>query len=80
MTKVYFSNGAYAEVDNVRGDDPRTFSIPFQSCSEFDEAVKDEAVKKGAILQFGEEGPVYLLKNMRGFEGTAVLQVTRARP
>lgn len=74
MTTVYFSNGTQAEVENVRGQDPRTFVIPSASYSAF-----ADAMTNGATIQFHEGGPAYLLAQMRGAEGKAILQVTRAR-
>lgn len=72
MQTVYFSNNTNAEVENVQGVDPRTFTIPSRSYGEF-----AEAMVKGATLQFGDGGPVYLLTHMQGSEGRAVLKETR---
>lgn len=72
MQTVYFSNRTEAEVSNVKGDDPRTFSIPTKSYNAF-----AEAMVKGATMQFEDGGPVYLLTDMQGSEGRAVLQETR---
>ena len=53
MQTVYFSNRTEAGVSNVKGDDPRTFSIPTKSYNAF-----AEAMVKGATMQFEDGGPV----------------------
>lgn len=72
MATVFFSDGTTAEVEDVRSEDPRTFLIPNASYSTF-----AEAFAKQATIQFGRGGPVYLLKQMKGNIGTAILQVRR---
>ncbi len=72
MTTIYLSNGETAEVENVLGHDPRTFTVPAGSYSTF-----ADAMTKGATLKFGQDGPVYLLKKMQGNICTAILQIRR---
>lgn len=72
MTTIYFSNGETAEVDNVRGRDPRTFSIPQQSYH-----IIANAWQTNATAKFSETGPDYLLISLQGMEATLHLQITR---
>lgn len=72
MQKVYFSSRTEAEVSNVKGNDPRTFTIPTKSYNAF-----AEGVLKGATMKFEEGGPVYVLTDMQGSEGRTVVHETR---
>lgn len=72
MATLYFCDGTTAEVENVRGEDPRSFTIPATAYGTL-----ADAMGKGLTLQFGSSGPVYLLIRMSGQEGTAILQVKR---
>ena len=74
MATIHFSNGETAEVENVRGHDPRTFTIPAKSYGTI-----ATAWQLNATAKFGEDGETYLLKTLNGSEGTAILQATRAR-
>ncbi|QDA36012.1 hypothetical protein E4L95_22365 [Paracoccus liaowanqingii] len=72
MTTVYFSGGKTAEVEDVRGENPRTFNIPVSSYSAFAEAMIAKQT-----LKFSEHGETYLFKQMHVNQGTAILQVSR---
>lgn len=74
MSTVYFSNGETAEVEDVRGHDPRTFTVPSISYS-----TVANAWTAGATAKFTEDGENYLLKQLRGNQAIAVPEVTRAR-
>ncbi|OJH45833.1 hypothetical protein IE00_00895 [Paracoccus sp. SM22M-07] len=74
MTTVYFSNGTTAEVDNVKGHDPKTFDVPEASYSDV-----AHAMVQNLKLTFSEGGPVYLFTKLHGMQGTAILEVTRSR-
>ncbi|RMC35356.1 hypothetical protein [Paracoccus alkanivorans] len=72
MATVFFSGGDTAEITDVQGHDPRTFIIPAASYGTF-----AEAMSRGDTLKFGEAGEIYLLTQMRGDLGKAVLQTVR---
>lgn len=67
MTTVYFSGGDSAEVVDVQGDNPKTFTIPAASIDAF---VKAYLAQKTA--RFSEGGAEYYLKSMNGNQGVAV--------
>ncbi|TGN49093.1 hypothetical protein E4L95_18530 [Paracoccus liaowanqingii] len=74
MTTVYFSAGKTAEVEDVRGEDPRMFNIPVVSYGAF-----AEAMTTNQTMKFSEHGEVYVLKQLQVNQGTAVLHVRRGR-
>lgn len=74
MATIYFNDGTTAEVENVKGHDPRTFAIPAASYAAIANAWMSQAVAR-----FSEGGETYLLTRLQGDRGTAVLQYTRER-
>lgn len=74
MATLYLSSGETAEVENVRGHDPRTFTVALESYN-----IVARAFTAQVTAKFSPDGEIYLLKQLRGYEGTAVLQTKRAR-
>lgn len=73
MATVYFSNGTTAQVDNVRGDDPRMFTVADnKSFATFMQAFTDQST-----LTFAEGGEIYLMTRLVGNHVTAVRQIRR---
>lgn len=75
LATVYFSNGTTAEVENIRGEDRRTFTIADgKSLGAFMKAFND-----GSKLAFIEGGEAYLITQIQGERVTVVAQISRAR-
>ncbi|WP_146113034.1 hypothetical protein [Paracoccus yeei] len=74
MSTIYFSNGDTAEVENLNGYDPRTFVVPATAYGTVAKAWQEQAT-----AQFSENGDVYLLKDLQGDLGTAVLKHAREK-